>query len=141
MGGGEEYTCFFGSLAWATDDKGLEDTFSQYGEVIDSKIINDRETGRSRCFGFVTFKDEKSMKDAIEAMNGKDLDGRNITVNEAQSRGSVGGGGVAADTVEVAVDMEAVAAVVVMAEEVGCQAPSSVSSSSPQVVGKRVILV
>ncbi|KAL6502544.1 hypothetical protein OROHE_024549 [Orobanche hederae] len=93
MGDGEEYRCFVGGLAWATDDKGLEDAFSQYGEVIDSKIINDRETGRSRGFGFVTFKDEKSMKDAIEAMNGQDLDGRSITVNEAQSRGSGGGGG------------------------------------------------
>ncbi|CAN1125373.1 Glycine-rich RNA-binding protein [Linum perenne] len=58
-----------------------------------SQIINDRETGRSRGFGFVTFSDEKSMRDAIEGMNGQNLDGRNITVNEAQSRGSSGGGG------------------------------------------------
>ncbi|CAN1125376.1 Glycine-rich RNA-binding protein, partial [Linum perenne] len=57
------------------------------------QIINDRETGRSRGFGFVTFSDEKSMRDAIEGMNGQNLDGRNITVNEAQSRGSSGGGG------------------------------------------------
>ncbi|KAL0384086.1 UNVERIFIED_CONTAM: Glycine-rich RNA-binding protein GRP1A [Sesamum radiatum] len=55
-------------------------------------IINDRETGRSRGFGFVTFRDEQSMRDAIEAMNGQDLDGRSITVNEAQSRGGGGGG-------------------------------------------------
>ncbi|CAN8283822.1 unnamed protein product [Cochlearia groenlandica] len=88
-----EYRCFVGGLAWATDDRALETAFSQYGDVVDSKIINDRETGRSRGFGFVTFKDEKSMKDAIEAMNGQELDGRNITVNEAQSRGSGGGGG------------------------------------------------
>ncbi|CAN6917448.1 unnamed protein product [Brassica oleracea] len=88
-----EYRCFVGGLAWATGDAELERTFSQFGEVIDSKIINDRETGRSRGFGFVTFKDEKSMRDAIDEMNGKELDGRTITVNEAQSRGSGGGGG------------------------------------------------
>ncbi|MCE7766480.1 RNA-binding protein, partial [Pseudomonas putida] len=88
-----EYRCFVGGLAWATTDQTLGDAFSQFGEILDSKIINDRETGRSRGFGFVTFKDEKSMRDAIEGMNGQDLDGRNITVNEAQSRGSGGGGG------------------------------------------------
>ncbi|CAH2075938.1 unnamed protein product [Thlaspi arvense] len=88
-----EYRCFVGGLAWATLDADLERTFSQFGEVVDSKIINDRETGRSRGFGFVTFKDEKAMRDAIEEMNGKELDGRSITVNEAQSRGSGGGGG------------------------------------------------
>ncbi|XAR72808.1 hypothetical protein NMG60_11019573 [Bertholletia excelsa] len=89
-----EYRCFVGGLAWATDDQSLEKAFSQFGEVIESKVINDRETGRSRGFGFVTFKDEQSMRDAIEGMNGQNLDGRNITVNEAQSRsGSSSGGG------------------------------------------------
>ncbi|XP_052170528.1 glycine-rich RNA-binding protein GRP2A-like isoform X1 [Diospyros lotus] len=88
-----EYRCFVGGLAWATDDHALERAFSQFGEVIESKIINDRETGRSRGFGFVTFNNEQSMRDAIEGMNGQELDGRNITVNEAQSRGSGGGGG------------------------------------------------
>ncbi|KAL2477149.1 RRM domain-containing protein [Forsythia ovata] len=88
-----EFRCFVGGLAWSTSSESLEQAFSQYGVVVDSKIVNDRETGRSRGFGFVTFKDEQSMRDAIEAMNGQDLDGRNITVNEAQSRGSGGGGG------------------------------------------------
>ncbi|NBH31877.1 RNA-binding protein [Staphylococcus warneri] len=88
-----EYRCFVGGLAWATTDRSLEEAFSQYGEVIDSKIINDRETGRSRGFGFVTFKEEQSLRDAIEGMNGQSLDGRNITVNEAQSRSGGGGGG------------------------------------------------
>ncbi|OVA07030.1 RNA recognition motif domain [Macleaya cordata] len=88
-----EYRCFVGGLAWATDDQSLEKAFSSFGEVVESKIINDRETGRSRGFGFVTFSNEQSMRDAIEGMNGQNLDGRNITVNEAQSRGSGGGGG------------------------------------------------
>ncbi|XP_073311133.1 glycine-rich RNA-binding protein-like [Primulina huaijiensis] len=88
-----EFRCFVGGLAWATTDQTLEQAFSQFGDVIESKVVNDRETGRSRGFGFVTFKDEQSMRDAIEGMNGQDLDGRNITVNEAQSRGSSGGGG------------------------------------------------
>ncbi|XWS54920.1 hypothetical protein CRYUN_Cryun10bG0130700 [Craigia yunnanensis] len=88
-----EFRCFVGGLAWATDDRALEEAFSVYGEIVDSKIVNDRETGRSRGFGFVTFRDEKAMRDAIEGMNGQNLDGRNITVNEAQSRRSGGGGG------------------------------------------------
>ncbi|KAL3515168.1 hypothetical protein ACH5RR_022070 [Cinchona calisaya] len=88
-----EFRCFVGGLAWATTDESLGEAFSQYGEVIQSKIVNDRETGRSRGFGFVTFKDEQSMKDAIEGMNGQNLEGRNITVNEAQTRDGGGGGG------------------------------------------------
>ncbi|KAI3913812.1 hypothetical protein MKW92_051317, partial [Papaver armeniacum] len=91
--GDVEYRCFVGGLAWATDDQGLEKAFSTYGEILDSKIINDRETGRSRGFGFVTFANEQAMKDAIEGMNGQELDGRTITVNEAQSRSGGGGGG------------------------------------------------
>ncbi|KAE9620383.1 hypothetical protein Lal_00019572 [Lupinus albus] len=91
--GDVEYRCFVGGLAWTTDSEALEKAFSAYGEIVDSKVINDRETGRSRGFGFVTFANEQSMRDAIEALNGQDLDGRNITVNEAQSRGSGGGGG------------------------------------------------
>nr|KYP75182.1 Glycine-rich RNA-binding protein GRP1A [Cajanus cajan] len=88
-----EYRCFVGGLAWATDNDALEKAFSQYGEIVESKVINDRETGRSRGFGFVTFATEQAMRDAIEGMNGQNLDGRNITVNEAQSRYGGGGGG------------------------------------------------
>ena len=87
-----EYRCFVGGLAWATDDRALERVFSSYGDVLESKIINDRETGRSRGFGFVTFGNEQAMRSAIEGMNGQELDGRSITVNEAQSRGNGGGG-------------------------------------------------
>ncbi|KAK7341481.1 hypothetical protein VNO80_24411 [Phaseolus coccineus] len=88
-----EFRCFVGGLAWATDGDALEKAFSKYGPVLESKIINDRETGRSRGFGFVTFSSEQAMREAIEGMNGQNLDGRNITVNEAQSRGGGGGGG------------------------------------------------
>ncbi|XP_027353977.1 glycine-rich RNA-binding protein 2-like isoform X5 [Abrus precatorius] len=88
-----EFRCFVGGLAWATDNDALEKAFSSFGEIVESKVINDRETGRSRGFGFVTFATEQAMKDAIEGMNGQNLDGRNITVNEAQSRGRGGGGG------------------------------------------------
>ncbi|KMT00442.1 hypothetical protein BVRB_9g217440 [Beta vulgaris subsp. vulgaris] len=88
-----EYRCFVGGLAWATDDRSLGSAFSQYGDVVDSKVIQDRETGRSRGFGFVTFSSKESLDAAIEAMNGSELDGRQITVNEAQSRGGGGGGG------------------------------------------------
>ncbi|KAG6556368.1 hypothetical protein Mapa_002311 [Marchantia paleacea] len=93
MGDVSEFRCFVGGLAWATNDNRLEDAFSPFGEVVESRVISDRETGRSRGFGFVTFAQEQSMKDAIEAMNGKELDGRNITVNQAQSQSKSGGGG------------------------------------------------
>ncbi|KAJ4979743.1 hypothetical protein NE237_010523 [Protea cynaroides] len=88
-----EFRCFVGGLAWVTDDQALERAFSRYGKIIESKIISDRETGRSRGFGFVTFRDEQSMRDAIERMNDQDLDGRNITVKKVQTRGGGGGGG------------------------------------------------
>lgn len=90
--GDSEYRCFVGGLAWATTDSRLEDAFRPFGEVVQSKVISDRETGRSRGFGFVTFADEGAMNAAIKEMNGKELDGRNITVNQAQSRGQGGGG-------------------------------------------------
>ncbi|XP_027353979.1 glycine-rich RNA-binding protein 2-like isoform X7 [Abrus precatorius] len=65
-----EFRCFVGGLAWATDNDALEKAFSSFGEIVESKVINDRETGRSRGFGFVTFATEQAMKDAIEGMNG-----------------------------------------------------------------------
>ncbi|GAT75097.1 RNP-1 like RNA-binding protein, partial [Microbacterium sp. HM58-2] len=61
-----EYRCFVGGLAWTTDSHTLEQAFSSYGEIIDSKVVNDRETGRSRGFGFVTFTSEEAMRSAIE---------------------------------------------------------------------------
>ncbi|MCU0727474.1 MAG: RNA-binding protein [Planctomycetes bacterium] len=89
---------FVGSLSWDTTDRSLHDAFGQFGEIEEAKIITDRDTGRSRGFGFVTFvKDEDAAK-AIAEMNGKTLDGRAIVVNEAAGKGprpggSRGGGG------------------------------------------------
>ena len=75
---------FVGSLAWGTTSEGLEQAFAQYGVVTSAKVISDRETGRSRGFGFVEM--DSGADEAIEALNGSDLDGRQIVVNEARPR-------------------------------------------------------
>nr|GFB30777.1 ribonuclease H-like domain-containing protein [Tanacetum cinerariifolium] len=87
-----EFRCFVGGLAWDTSNWLLEEAFSQYGEIIDSNIITNHETKKSRGFRFVIFKHESSLREAIEGMNGQSLDGRNITVIEDQSRSGGGGG-------------------------------------------------
>lgn len=89
---------FVGGLSFNTDDHGLKECFAQYGEVTEAKVITDRETGRSRGFGFVTLTDDGAAQKAIDGMNGAQLDGRSLTVNEAKSRtddrgGRRGGGG------------------------------------------------
>lgn len=86
---------FVGGLAWETSDAGLSGAFSQFGEIVEAKVITDRDTGRSRGFGFVTFEDEGAAAAAMSAMNGRDLDGRTLRVDMAseQSRGGGGGGG------------------------------------------------
>ena len=86
---------FVGSLAWGTTSEGLEQAFAQFGTVTSAKVISDRETGRSKGFGFVEM--ESGGDEAIDALNGSDLDGRQIVVNEARPReprrGGGGGGG------------------------------------------------
>ena len=95
---------FVGGLAWATDDHALQNAFEAHGNVTEAKVISDRETGRSRGFGFVTFGDADGATAAIAAMDGSDLDGRTIRVNLAEDkprrdnnrggdRGGRGGGG------------------------------------------------
>jgi RNA recognition motif-containing protein len=84
---------FVGGLSWNTNDEGLRQAFSRFGDIDEAKVILDRETGRSRGFGFVTFLEANSARDAIQAMNGTSLDGRNIKVNEAEERPRTGGGG------------------------------------------------
>lgn len=78
-------TLYVGNLPWATKAGELRDLFSGYGEVYDSRIITDRETGRSRGFGFVEVNEDDAEK-MIAALNGSELGGRVITVNEARAR-------------------------------------------------------
>ena len=77
---------FVGNLSWDTRDDVLYEAFAQFGEVTEAKVIADRETGRSRGFGFVTFADEAAGDAAISGMNGTELDGRPLRVNEAHDR-------------------------------------------------------
>ncbi len=76
---------FVGNLPWATTDEDLHELFAPYGEVLRSKIVLDRETNRSRGFGFVDMEEEAAAR-AIEAWNGQPYNGRVLTVNLAQSR-------------------------------------------------------
>ncbi|MFZ5591556.1 MAG: RNA recognition motif domain-containing protein [Bacillota bacterium] len=78
-------TLYVGNLPWGTSADELQQVFSRYGEVISSRIITDRETGRSRGFGFVEVADEAA-EQMIAALNGSELGGRTITVNEARER-------------------------------------------------------
>lgn len=79
-----EYRCFIGGLSWSTSDRVLKEAFDKFGHLREAKVVIDRVSGRSRGFGFVTFDDKKAMEEAIDAMHGFDLDGRNITVEKAQ---------------------------------------------------------
>lgn len=75
---------YVGNLPWSTTETQLKDLFSQYGEVTSANIIEDRETGRSRGFGFVEM--EQGSDEAIETLNGSELDGRSIKVNVAKPK-------------------------------------------------------
>ena len=87
---------YVGNLSFKTTSDDLRDHFSQAGTVESASVIEDRETGRSRGFGFVEMATAEDAQAAIEQFNGKDLNGRNLTVNEAKpktDRGPGGGGG------------------------------------------------
>ena len=83
---------FVGGLSWDTTDTSLQNAFAPFGEITEAKVITDRDTGRSRGFGFVTFARDEDAKTAISKMHGTSLDGRSITVNEAQERSPREGG-------------------------------------------------
>lgn len=86
---------FIGGLSYGTDDMSLREAFAGYGEIIEARVIMDRETGRSRGFGFVSFASSDEASNAIQSMDGQDLHGRRIRVNYAveKSRGGFGGPG------------------------------------------------
>jgi len=90
---------FVGGISWNTDDEGLRQAFEKFGEVSDAKVITDRNSGRSKGFGFVTFENDEGASKAISEMDGQDLDGRTVKVDIAQdkprdnNRGGYGGGG------------------------------------------------
>lgn len=82
----QKQNLFVGSLAYATDDDALKAFFETIGEVERAKVSTDRETGRSRGFGFVTFVNDDDNQKAIDELNGKELDGRAINVSLARPR-------------------------------------------------------
>lgn len=89
----EEGKLFVGGLNFNTDEQALEDHFSSFGPISEVVVVKDRETQRSRGFGFITFTNPEHASDAMRAMNGESLDGRQIRVDHAgkSARGSRGG--------------------------------------------------
>lgn len=92
---------YVGGLPYSVTDERLEEVFGEHGTIESARVITDRDTGRSRGFGFVEMENQAEAESAIAALNGTDLDGRTLTVNEARPRedrsggfgGSRGGGG------------------------------------------------
>src|SRR5207245_5903219 len=87
---------YVGNLAYGVKDSDLEDLFAAHGTVDSAQVIMDRDTGRSKGFGFVEMSSDQEAQAAIAALNGKEIDGRTLTVNEArprEDRGGRGGGG------------------------------------------------
>ena len=87
---------YVGNLSWNLKDQDLSNLFASYGEVISAKIVNDKFTNRSKGFGFVEMANDEQAQAAIAALNGSEVDGRNIVVNESRPKpegGGSGGGG------------------------------------------------
>jgi RNA recognition motif-containing protein len=84
---------YVGNLSFNSTQDMLKDAFAAHGEVVDVHLVADRATGQSRGFGFVTMGTREQAESAMQAMNGADLDGRTLKVNEAEERSSGGGGG------------------------------------------------
>jgi RNA recognition motif-containing protein len=84
---------YVGNLPYTATNQTVEQMFTTHGEVRSAEVIMDRDTGRSKGFGFVEMRDSKGAQAAIEALNGKDVDGRQLTVNEARPREERSGSG------------------------------------------------
>ncbi len=87
---------YVGNLSYDMQDRDLQELFAEYGTVTSAKIVTDRESGRSKGFGFVEMSTDAEAQAAITALNGQEINGRALTVNEArpkEDRGSSGGGG------------------------------------------------
>lgn len=78
---------FVGSLPWAVNDDTLKETFTNYGNVVSARVVKDHQTNKSRGFGFVEMETETEANAAIEALNGAQMNGRSIIVNEAKPKG------------------------------------------------------
>ncbi len=84
---------YVGNLKYTVTSEQLQELFEQYGAVSSAQVLSDRETGRSRGFGFVEMSNDDEATAAIESLDGQDFDGRRLTVNEARPRTPGGGGG------------------------------------------------
>ncbi|CAF2095027.1 unnamed protein product [Brassica napus] len=85
-GGGSGNRVYVGNLSWGVDDMALESLFGEQGKVVEARVIYDRDSGRSKGFGFVTYNSAQEVQNAIQTLNGADLDGRQIRVSEAEAR-------------------------------------------------------
>ncbi|XP_010529882.1 PREDICTED: RNA-binding protein CP29B, chloroplastic-like [Tarenaya hassleriana] len=85
-GSGSSNRVYVGNLSWAVDDMALESLFNEQGKVVEARVIYDRDSGRSKGFGFVTYNSPQEVNNAIRSLNGADLDGRQIRVSVAESR-------------------------------------------------------
>jgi len=86
------FNIYVGNLSFDTSESAIEDLFNPHGEVESVKVITDRDTGQPRGFCFVEMSEESAGRNAIEALNGTEVDGRTLTVNEAKPRAPRGGG-------------------------------------------------
>lgn len=84
---------FVGNLSFQITEDALRETFERFGEVLNAKLVTDRDTGRARGFAFVEMQNDEEAERAIAELNGKELEGRALTVNEARPRSDRGGGG------------------------------------------------